>query len=90
MRVGDRLHQEPEEEGWFGALTSFCNFELNNYSTGDGRCVQMAFDSGASTTTFPPEIGEGYDLIKDEYVDYQFRGAGAWRRSNQGHGPQGH
>ena len=36
----------------------------------------MVFDSGASTTTFPPDIGEGYDLIKDEYVGRKYHGAG--------------
>ena len=63
--------------GTFGVLTSsFCNFELGNINTGDGRYVQMVFDSGASITAFPPEIGEGYDLIRDEFVDDPYRGAG--------------
>ena len=55
---------------------SFCNFERNKAETGSGRYVQMVFDSGASTTTFPPDIGEGYDLIKDEYVGRKYHGAG--------------
>ena len=61
--------KEPEEEEGegFGAL-SFCNLQLNNLDTSGGKYVQMVFDSGASTTTFPPEVGEGYGLIKDQFV----------------------
>ena len=37
--------------------------------------MQMGFDSGASTTTFPPEVGEGYDLIKDQFAGRKYHGA---------------
>ena len=56
---------------------SLCNFQLNNVDTSGGRYVQMVFDSGASTTTFPLEIGEGYDLIKDQFVGRKYHGAGS-------------
>ena len=70
----DKQKEPEEEEGGFGAL-SLCNFQLNNVDTSGGRYVQMVFDSGASTTTFPPEIGEGYDLIKDQFVGRKYHGA---------------
>ena len=72
----------------FGAL-SFCNFELDRVETGSGLYVQMVFESGASTTTFPPDIGEGHDFLKDEYVGRKYHGAGTevikdegWRAIN--------
>ena len=70
---------EPEVgAGDFGAL------ELNNFFSeeivegGDAlKYVQMIFDSGASCSAFPREVGEGYGIVKDEHAGYEYHGAGS-------------
>ena len=37
----------------------------------------MIFDSGASCSAFPREVGEGYGIVKDEHAGYEYHGAGS-------------
>ena len=46
--------------------------------------VRMIFDSGASCSAFPREIGDTYGLKEDEYVGYQYHGAGGETIEDEG------
>ena len=59
----------PQTRGYKRAIRALVDNEL--------KYVQMIFDSGASCSAFPREIGEGYGIVKDEHAGYEYHGAGS-------------
>ena len=53
------------------------HISTNNTKDPDTDIDIMIFDSGASCSAFPREVGEGYGIVQDEHAAYEYHGSGS-------------